>query len=228
MNASSDMPSLEGLQAENAELRLRLQEVELRQHVVLGSIAGGSRHALEPIRRALDALRRACATEQQALTALAVVDHEIVQLTRLIDNPASPASASRQVPLAGGSAEGDAREPDARPSEMTESRQAVSTEDSGVPNSNRDTALRTVPKVPLRSAARALLHELAQPLNTIACYAVAARNLAGKAEIDVPALRAALQSVAQEVPRAGAIVDNLRTLFQEMQVGETPGSRDPG
>lgn len=63
-------------------------------------------------------------------------------------------------------------------------------------------------------AARALLHELAQPLNTIACYAVAARNLAAKTQPDGAALGAALRGIDQQIQRTGVVVEQLRELFR--------------
>lgn len=70
---------------------------------------------------------------------------------------------------------------------------------------------------PPSSATSALLHDLAQPLNTIACYAVAARNLAAKATGDTAPLAHALRGIEQQILRAGEVLDQLRALCLQRQ-----------
>jgi PAS domain S-box-containing protein len=72
----------------------------------------------------------------------------------------------------------------------------------------------------------ALLHELAQPLNTIACYAVAARNFAAKSAADLTPLANALRGIDQQILRAAATMDRLRALFRERDGGGTPRPED--
>lgn len=91
-----------------------------------------------------------------------------------------------------------------------------------------------VPMAPAdrRPVVRAMLHDLAQPLNTIACYAVAARNLANATSVDASALSAALRGIDQQVVQAGVALGRLRALFDDVQPklaetsqgrGEAPG-----
>ena len=95
---------------------------------------------------------------------------------------------------------------------------------------------------------RELLHDLAQPLNTIACYAVAARNLVAKSSVDRISLCNALRGIDQQIQRAGSALDRLRALFHDAefhdaqfpdarfpdarfhdaQVADPEGSRPPG
>jgi CheY-like chemotaxis protein len=68
----------------------------------------------------------------------------------------------------------------------------------------------------LRPVDSALLHDLAQPLNTIACYAVAARGLAAKSAADPTPLTKALRGIDQQILRAGAALDRLRALLTDL------------
>lgn len=61
--------------------------------------------------------------------------------------------------------------------------------------------------------AAALLHELAQPINTAGCYAVAARNIVVKSNGDKTRLCDALRGIDQQIQLAGTAMDRLRELF---------------
>jgi PAS domain S-box-containing protein len=71
----------------------------------------------------------------------------------------------------------------------------------------------------LEDAPSSLLHELAQPLNTIACYAVAARNLAAKSAADLTPLCNALRGIDQQILRAGVALERMRALLHEADAG---------
>ncbi len=86
-------------------------------------------------------------------------------------------------------------------------------------------AARTAQFDRLRPAASALLHDLAQPLNTIACYAVAARNLATKSAGELTPLANALRGIDEQVLRAGAVLDRLRALLHDPQAAVSDQSR---
>lgn len=62
--------------------------------------------------------------------------------------------------------------------------------------------------------AASLMHDLAQPLNTVGCYAVAARNLARKLGGNTDRLCEALSAIDQQMQLAGAAMDRLRELFR--------------
>jgi len=70
--------------------------------------------------------------------------------------------------------------------------------------------------------AASLLHELAQPLNTAGCYAVAARNLASKSGSDSARLCDALRGIDQQIQLAGSSLDRLRALFRGV-TSDRPG-----
>jgi signal transduction histidine kinase/ActR/RegA family two-component response regulator len=66
----------------------------------------------------------------------------------------------------------------------------------------------------LRGAAIVLIHDLAQPLNTVACYAAAARTLAARSRIDTALLCNALSGIDQQIQLAGKEIERLRELFR--------------
>lgn len=66
----------------------------------------------------------------------------------------------------------------------------------------------------LAPAAIALIHDLAQPLNTVACYAAAARTLATRSTIDAALLADALGGIDQQIQLAGKVIERLRDLFR--------------
>lgn len=69
----------------------------------------------------------------------------------------------------------------------------------------------------LPPAAANLVHELAQPLNTIGCYAVAARNLLAKSGQESGPLYNALRGIEQQIQIAGAAMDRLRNVLRETE-----------
>ncbi|MEA3641456.1 MAG: ATP-binding protein [Lamprobacter sp.] len=58
--------------------------------------------------------------------------------------------------------------------------------------------------------AGSLLHDLAQPLSSARCYAMAARALASQAGLDIPSLHEALKGVEEQVEVASRIMELLR------------------
>lgn len=69
----------------------------------------------------------------------------------------------------------------------------------------------------LSSAAATLVHDLAQPLNTVGCYAVAARNLLAKSGHESGPLYNALRGIEQQIQIAGANLDRLRVFLGETE-----------
>ncbi|MBK1654483.1 hybrid sensor histidine kinase/response regulator [Allochromatium vinosum] len=67
----------------------------------------------------------------------------------------------------------------------------------------------------LTPAAASLVHDLAQPLNTVGCYAVAARNLLAKSGHESGPLYNALCGIEQQIRIAGAGLDLLRGFLHE-------------
>ncbi len=61
----------------------------------------------------------------------------------------------------------------------------------------------------------ALTHELGQPLTALLSNAQAAGQFASGADADLIEIRAALTDIAEDATRAGAILQNLRALFQK-------------
>lgn len=71
--------------------------------------------------------------------------------------------------------------------------------------------------VTLSPAAATLVHDLAQPLNTVGCYAVAARNLLAKSGHESGPLYNALRGIEQQIRIAGAGLDRLRVFLRETE-----------
>lgn len=69
----------------------------------------------------------------------------------------------------------------------------------------------------LPPAAATLVHDLAQPLNTVGCYAVAARNLLTKSGQESGPLYNALCGIEQQIRIAGAGMDRLRVFLRETE-----------
>jgi light-regulated signal transduction histidine kinase (bacteriophytochrome)/ActR/RegA family two-component response regulator len=65
----------------------------------------------------------------------------------------------------------------------------------------------------LRPAVIALIHDLAQPLNTASCYAAAARTLATRSAVDTALLCTALSGIDQQIQLASKEIERLRELF---------------
>jgi PAS domain S-box-containing protein len=65
----------------------------------------------------------------------------------------------------------------------------------------------------LRSAVITLIHDLAQPLNTVSCFAAAARTLATRSPIDTALLSTALSGIDQQIQLASKEIERLRELF---------------
>jgi len=97
-----------------------------------------------------------------------------------------------------------------------------------VPVAGDDDAALTAQIDRLRLLSSSLLHDLAQPLNTIACYAVAARNLAAKSAGDAAPVCNALRGIDQQILRAGAVLDRLRALFDDLEAADSDRSRRGG
>ncbi|AFL72358.1 ATP-binding protein [Thiocystis violascens] len=74
----------------------------------------------------------------------------------------------------------------------------------------------------------ALIHDLAQPLNTVGCYAVAARNLAIKSGGDPARLCEALRGIDQQIQLAGTAMDRLRERFRGRALPFAGHSSDDG
>jgi CheY-like chemotaxis protein len=62
----------------------------------------------------------------------------------------------------------------------------------------------------IEDRAAPLIHDLAQPLSSAGCYALAARALAAGSGADTARLRDALNGIDQQIKRAGTIVEHLR------------------
>ncbi|WP_296808563.1 ATP-binding protein [Thiocapsa sp.] len=62
----------------------------------------------------------------------------------------------------------------------------------------------------IEARAAPLLHDLAQPLSSAGCYALAARALAAGSEADTARLRDALSGIDQQIRLAGTIMERLR------------------
>ncbi len=75
-----------------------------------------------------------------------------------------------------------------------------------------DPATRPMPPdlATLESRAAPLIHDLAQPLSSAGCYAVAARALAAGSGADTTRLRDALSGIDQQMRLAGTIMERLR------------------
>jgi signal transduction histidine kinase/CheY-like chemotaxis protein len=74
--------------------------------------------------------------------------------------------------------------------------------------------------------AASLIHDLAQPLNTAGCYALAARNLASKLDRDVEHLGMALRGIEQQIQLAGTVMDRLRELFHGVRTTRSNSPED--
>src|SRR5690606_9884715 len=72
----------------------------------------------------------------------------------------------------------------------------------------------------LGEMAAGFAHEINQPLSAISSYAEASLRLLGREAPDLNRLQHALQEVAEQVHRAGAVVRRMRTLAKRV-----PGER---
>nr|WP_245232714.1 ATP-binding protein [Thiorhodococcus minor] len=78
-----------------------------------------------------------------------------------------------------------------------------------------------------RARGRTLIHELTQPLNVAACYAVAVRNFAASSAADAAPLCNALRGIDQQIQLSAAAIERLRQLFNDEGAVEPTRSTHP-
>jgi PAS domain S-box-containing protein len=79
----------------------------------------------------------------------------------------------------------------------------------------------------IEDRAALLIHDLAQPLSSAGCYALAARALAAGSDADTARLRDALNGIDQQIKRASTMIERLRGTLRGPANPANPAIGDP-